>query len=952
MSGFSKAVWTEQGPGPLALPDPGYSKSAGAVQALAPDPVDPDRLFIASVGGGIWMTTNAVSANDPTWTPLTDQQPSLSMAAIAFSPLDATRNTLFAGYGATSHSQPLVGPISGPLLGLLKTTDGGQCWTELARGTFQGTTVTRILPRAEVTDRGEVLLVATWGNGLQRSDDGGQTWRKLPGLGEDHISDIIADPGDPRRVYASNFMGVFRSDDGGDQAWIDVSAGLRPLPPFPVIKLSFAGVPEHDGHQRLYAVIENWPHGWGLFWTTDLGTTWTNLGKPPPGTPPPGRPTGQGVPMPPMIASPVRSDLAFCFDDQGYHWTVTAGAPGERGKWAQIEYAVGAAGGPHTDARDFAFSADANVLFDADDGGVYRLVNAHGALPGRPREWQQAVGSLRVTEFHAIAYDALHHVLFGAAQDNAIPHQTVPDGTDWGLNEDPYGDGFCVGVDSSGPEASVHYSSQQSLGEAQRVTYTSPTHGTSEVMELIVNGTGLTVDKVEGAFKHVLAGGSTIRRNQNWVVNALDGKRILLGTDFLYESFNQGKTIDSLGGLAKNAIDEWVPANPLGTISAYAYGHPSNPDVIYLGAGGRLLLRSGSQGLPTLVANYPGSTPVGISLGPTWLWAYVLDDGGRVHRTLDGGETWRDLTGNLPALSGHLRALEVMDTVTAGDVIFVGGDGGVFVCRNPGDGKFAFWQKHGTGMPNAIVTGVHYARDDDVLFAGTLGRSAWSVKDARGSVIGGPRLGIQPRQRSSCLGGWLADATITFTAVIGDEQDLTPPLSFAWNALGAARLASVVPWQISVTMPAAGQEVDVTLTVTDATGFKLFGALSDMTISPQVMIWRETLCELIHLVETTAIFNSFVNPLGPPVEPVYSPVTREMYAELQEVARRMNEVLTHLVREDGGRVAPAPAPFDTERDIQAWKLTYPSRDDAKYVVPPRTDDDAMRGSDSDTPPEP
>src|SRR6266511_4561323 len=117
---FSKPSWIEQGPGPLSLPTAGYNKAAGAIQAVATDPVDADRVFIAAVGGGIWRSSNAVSAQEPTWIPLTDLQPSLSMSAIAFSPLDANRNTLFAGCGATSHSDPNIGPSSGPLFGLLK----------------------------------------------------------------------------------------------------------------------------------------------------------------------------------------------------------------------------------------------------------------------------------------------------------------------------------------------------------------------------------------------------------------------------------------------------------------------------------------------------------------------------------------------------------------------------------------------------------------------------------------------------------------------------------------------------------------------------------------------------------------------------------------------------------------------------------------------------------------
>src|SRR5437588_2192504 len=41
----------------------------GAVNAIAPDPSNANRVFIGTVNGGIWMTNNATAAS-PSWTPL------------------------------------------------------------------------------------------------------------------------------------------------------------------------------------------------------------------------------------------------------------------------------------------------------------------------------------------------------------------------------------------------------------------------------------------------------------------------------------------------------------------------------------------------------------------------------------------------------------------------------------------------------------------------------------------------------------------------------------------------------------------------------------------------------------------------------------------------------------------------------------------------------------------
>ena len=146
MSGYIKPLWTEEGPGPLSVPSSGYSIAAGAINAVAVDRFNSDRVFVATVGGGVWRSTDAVSARNPTWTPLTDLASALSMSTIAFDLSDLNRNTLYAGCAGTSHSAPLVGSNVGPLFGLLKTTDGGT-WTEIARAVFQARTCGGFCPR-------------------------------------------------------------------------------------------------------------------------------------------------------------------------------------------------------------------------------------------------------------------------------------------------------------------------------------------------------------------------------------------------------------------------------------------------------------------------------------------------------------------------------------------------------------------------------------------------------------------------------------------------------------------------------------------------------------------------------------------------------------------------------------------------------------------------------------
>src|SRR5205823_4420228 len=113
--------WLAQGGGPVlhgAVTNlaPGNAIS-GAVHVVLPHPTNSDTLFAGTVNGGIWRTANA-SAASPTWTPLTDFPPSLSISALDFDPQNA--QVLLAGTGSLSS----LG-AHGTEAGLLSSRDGG-----------------------------------------------------------------------------------------------------------------------------------------------------------------------------------------------------------------------------------------------------------------------------------------------------------------------------------------------------------------------------------------------------------------------------------------------------------------------------------------------------------------------------------------------------------------------------------------------------------------------------------------------------------------------------------------------------------------------------------------------------------------------------------------------------------------------------------------------------------
>ena len=282
--------WVEQGPGPInnaqLLVTPN-SPVGGAVQAIAVNPNNPANIYLGTVNGGVWRTTNADPINPQaiTWTPLTDQFGSLSIGALAISPADATGNTVFAGVGQFSNAFDGGNP-----LGLLRTTNGGNTWTLLGADVFSNQRIKTIVPTAS-----PVVLVGTIdgngrdadgsrnyadrGGGLYRSTDGGETFTLLSasnGLPAEAVTTIVTDPNNPATFYAAiPGQGVFQSSNGG-QDWTPFNTNLTSIAGSSDIELA---VMNNVGATVLYAAVATGNTLNGVF--RSAGGNWTALAAPP-----------------------------------------------------------------------------------------------------------------------------------------------------------------------------------------------------------------------------------------------------------------------------------------------------------------------------------------------------------------------------------------------------------------------------------------------------------------------------------------------------------------------------------------------------------------------------------------------------------------------------------------------------------------------------------------------
>jgi hypothetical protein len=718
--------WTEQGPGPIlngantVLPP--NSEVAGAINAIAPDPVDPAVVFVGTVSGGIWMTQNATAA-DPTWQPLTDNQlPELPITSLAISPVDP--QTIFAGTGSTT-SFNRFGELG---IGVARSTDRGVTWEVLAGPTFTGAIVS-IVPLND----GSTVLAATWPDtgGVYQSTDNGDTFTQISGNGTSGlpaggVSNLIADPSNPDRFYAGvpagsgagAAAGVYRSDDDG-VTWTQVNSGLSGLSTSLRILLT---IHNSTGNNVVYAdVIDSSGALSGAFRSTNQGGSWTSLGVPSPSI----YPGFQGFFHGAFAADPSNPNVVFISGDrQDLPFPNANGCTSFSGNvfrhtgtaWENVVCSGTADGSsPHPDSRFMAFDASGNLL-QSNDGGIARLVNPNNAAT---RQWVSADGNIGSAEFHSIALDSLSNIFFGGTQDNGTPMQIVPGGTTW--NEFFGGDGGVVGVDDdqiAHPGTSLRYTSSQFFGAFNRSTWDA----SNTFVGSVLVGLNITSGPCLGT---LFACDPNIQFYQPFTINAIDPSRMLIGTASLYESLNGGDSLTNLGFLGAFVGSFTGYGQPMAYGSRFT-GLPV-PAVFYVGAGSTIYHRV--SGPITTLGSYPGGGVVTIAMNPNnYQQVYVCDINNQVWGSSDEGVTWVNLTANLPALTGLVTTIAVFspDDTVANTTLFAGGFG-IFALTNPStdSGTWApVTDEAGASIPPALALDLHFDYTNG-LVAGTLGRGAW-----------------------------------------------------------------------------------------------------------------------------------------------------------------------------------------------------------------------------------
>jgi photosystem II stability/assembly factor-like uncharacterized protein len=701
-------IWTPIGPAPLLQGTTTYREAtSGRIAALAAHPTDPNTLYVAAAGGGVWKTVDA----GVSWVPLTDTQATLSMGALALAP--SNPDVIYAGTGEATFGPSKVRLRRDNIYtghGILKSSDGGLNWTVLGNTEFDRLSISKIVVDPNDSDTVYVAVGATATNGRPRnpgvwkSGDGGLTWSQrlvdfVPLSDTDAVSDLVMDPNDPQTLFAavgtpsgSTANGIYQTTDGGD-SWSRVGTFPTGAEDVRLGRMKVAIAPGNS--QVLFVSVA--ASGLGgtvagevvdIYKTVDGGQSWSplNMGSV-------------------RLCTSGGSMVTYLDNEGDYHSTLAVDPANvdrmyagglcllrsSDGGTSWTNIANGQTTGPHHDHHAIGFDAAGHFL-DGNDGGIWRLDNIS------PVRWANLNTDLQITQFNSIALTPGNaDVAYGGAQDNGFVR--FQDDYAWPRLE--RGDGGAAAVSASQPNTVYQIVRGTTTLNAN---FLRRSDDGGQTWRPVLNGINVRDPKL---FYPPL------------VMSPSNSSRLLLGTDRVYETTNGGgqwvaRSVPRMGG--------WTVNTPIDSVAIA----PSLAARLYAATAGHIFTTADRTTQQWTEVSLPIQDHVAmVVVRPTAsMTAYAVRDrfgGGHVWRTTNAGGHWTDISGNLPDLPVYALAV---DNRFPTPRLFIGTDNGVYVSDDTG----ASWAPFKAWLPNVLVNSLQLDPTLNILAAGTHGRGVWEIE--------------------------------------------------------------------------------------------------------------------------------------------------------------------------------------------------------------------------------
>src|SRR5688572_22137748 len=668
--------WTFMGPSSSPLQNnSALYNGIGRVDRITFHPSDANIIFIGTPAGGLWRTLNGGS----TWTNLTDGLPSLGVSGFVVSNANTNIMYMLTGDGDSS-AGGLVEQFGymRQSVGVLKSTDGGESWQPT--GTFPATIkpfVAYLLVQSPTNPK--VLLAAT-NSELYQTTNGGVTWIKR--VTQKHY-DVAFKPGDGTRAY-STVDGDFWMSTNGGVSWSSNSTyDFDPADcAFGPGRVEIATTPIDPSRVYLLAgPVTVWGGFCGLYLSTDSGASFTRQSNTPNIL---GRSdTGNDGFSQSFydLAITCRNDWApsiaiggltvWRSTNEGVTWSKGTSF-NEDGSFPYI----------HPDVHDVAYNPINDWLYAATDGGFFRSQD-FGVT------WTDLSPTIETSQYyHMCGWDGDINKLMGGLQDNGVKYRLSNSSAFYHISG---GDGFDVvfNPDTGEPRFSTN---NDVVGE-----YSS--------------------DGVSASFFYPLADSVFFK---TLAIHNTDPDILLIG------SINIIKTTDGANSFTdEGASGSWAltscPSNNLRFYAAGGASYENGAGNLYFSGdtGDSWTNKSVNPGFPSPV-NWIKITDVAVRPNnSSYVWACFggFDDGYKVVFSDNTGDTWTNLTFNLPNVPINCLAID------ANNGAYVGTDIGVFYLGP----AVSSWMPWSNKLPNVPVTELVIFDDgtNKRIRAATFGRGVW-----------------------------------------------------------------------------------------------------------------------------------------------------------------------------------------------------------------------------------
>lgn len=686
-AGISSAQWTFLGPGNIG----------GRIRSIVVHPASANTMWIGSVSGGIWKTTDGGSA----WSPVNDFMGNLAISAMVIDPDNP--DIMYAGTGEGFYNGDGVQGY-----GVFKSTDGGNTWNLLASTIPPGDGspddswfyVNRL-----AIGNGVILAAtknpystnpdATNSGGIYRSADGGSTWtRVFSGL----IYDIVFDPVNPNNAVANaiNYISskkkyesyIIRSADSG-QTWTKVKTFSQSLEGAGRIEFAYA----LSNSQIIYASRDNAVSNSGqIYKSTDGGSSWALVSTP-------GHLDTQGFYDNAIWISPTNADFvviggidAYRSTDGGRIWAKIS----DWQRWPDSAHADFHAIVPHPGFN----GSDNRTVFFGNDGGIWKAADI--ATTTLARGWTDLNNSLGITQFYGGAGNIDAAKIIGGSQDNG--HLMYTGSLTW--VQSVGGDGGFVAVDPA--DADYMY------GEYAYLDLYRSTDGGKTYYD-VCSG-------ISEANSTYCGGADDALFIAPFVLDPNNSNTMLAGAASLWRSTNVKALIPSWRAIKARVYD--INGN-VRHISAIAAAN-GNSDIIWVGY---------TNGNVYHTANGTSSSPVWTKvsgLPARYVMRILIDsdnnnkvyaafggyDSDNIYMTSDGGVTWNNIAGNIP----HAPVSSIVRHPANADWLYAGTEVGVYASENGG----TTWSTTNDGPANVPVDELFWYSNNQ-LVAATHGRGMFML---------------------------------------------------------------------------------------------------------------------------------------------------------------------------------------------------------------------------------